>query len=75
MSQKHKNRRQSEPAGDTVVQAPESRDTGKIAEQSQKTVREGSAEEPGGLTWQPILVFAMLGLGLIVVVAKILGLF
>ncbi len=75
MSQKHKNRRATESPNSAAIRAVDAPGPEKSVQQTQRTISNGPPQEPHGLTWQPILVMVMIGVGFLVVLLKILGLF
>jgi hypothetical protein len=75
MSNKRKNQRESEAGIQIADPVIESRPTEKSSPESQKATPPGHNGEERGLTWQPIFVLVMIGLSVLMLLGKVLGLF
>jgi hypothetical protein len=75
MSHKQKNQRQSAAVPQSIESTLEPRPAGKVAQDVPKTPAQKTPGEDTGLTWQPTFILVVIGLGFLVLLAKILNLF
>ena len=75
MSHKQKNQRQPVAAPQSAESTVEPRPAAKVAQESPKTPPQRASGEDKGLTWQPTFILVVIGIGFLVLLAKILNLF
>ena len=75
MSQKHKNHRETIADLQSPDSVIESRPAEKPPQEYPNTLPRQSTGEAAGLTWQPLFVLVVIGLSVLVVLAKILKVF
>jgi hypothetical protein len=75
MSHKQKNQRQTVAVLQSVESTLEPRPAAKVAQEAPKTPAQKAPGEDTGLTWQPTFVLVVIGIGFLVLLAKILNLF
>ncbi len=75
MSNKRKNHRETTEGLQTADPVIESRSPEKSSPVSQKATPPGHKGEERGLTWQPLFVLVVIGLSVLMLLGKVLGLF